>query len=178
MNKPIFRNAPRMFRGFTLTELVMVITLTLLLSATAIGGLIGMKSWRAAAAVRRVNEEILYARNLAVLTGRRTLWACDLANQTYEIRQEAAARGGALDAQPLPHPLTGAAWNVALAELAAGLSISAMDGGDNGRIGFDTAGVPSGAAGNALKDNVQVKFTNQMRITVFSGSGLCEIERP
>ena len=81
-------------RGFTLVELVMVIVLTLILTSVSIKGLQGITAWRSAAAVQRVQADVLYARNQALLSTRRTVCVFDPSSHTYEIQQEAAPGSG------------------------------------------------------------------------------------
>jgi prepilin-type N-terminal cleavage/methylation domain-containing protein len=89
-------------RGFTLVELSLVIVLTLILTSVVIHGLRGIGSWRAAAAIGRVQADVLYARDQALLSGRRTLCVFDATSQTYEIKQEAAPASGSISATTSP----------------------------------------------------------------------------
>jgi prepilin-type N-terminal cleavage/methylation domain-containing protein len=165
-NRQITRQA-----GFTLVELVLVIVLTLVLTAASIKGINGVGEWRAAAAVRRVNADITYARNQALLSGRRTLWVLDTGDQTYEIRQEAAPASGAITAASIDHPLTDESWVVTIQDLSSGLAASS----DDPVFGFGSDGTVINSSGSRLTDDVVVTFDNGATITVTAGSGLSQV---
>jgi Tfp pilus assembly protein FimT len=165
-------------RGFTLVESVLVILLTLILTSVALGGLRGVQSWRAAAAVRRVQADLLYARNAALTSGRRTLCVFDLARMTYEIQQESSPGSGAVAATPLEHPVTGAAWSVALSDLAAGLQVRFAPALNPATFGFDAAGLPMRSTGGALGSDLVMTFGGVGTLTIRAGSGLCEVTWP
>lgn len=165
-------------RAFTLVESVLAITLTMILSAAALAGLRGVQSWRAAAAVRRVQADVLYARQAALLSGRRTLCVFDLAKMTYEVQQEASPRTGALVATVLDHPLTSEPWRVALGDLSGGLGVSLAPVLSPSAFGFDATGMPVTSAGSALGSDLVMTFTNRATTTLRAGSGLCEVTWP
>jgi len=165
-------------RGFTLVELVLVIVLTLILTSGAIKGLRGIGLWRSAAAVGRVQADILYARNQALLSARRTLCVFDLQQQTFEIQQESVPTGGAFAATVIEHPLTSAPWRVVLADLASGLSVSSLPDMDNPTFGFGPDGTPLKSTGARVSRDIDVTFNNGARLTIFAGSGLSEVRWP
>lgn len=162
-------------RGFTLTELVLVIVLTLILTSVAIRGLSGLSSWRAAASVRRVQADVLFARNQALLSSRRTLCAFDLGNQTYEIQQESTPASGPITATVIDHPLTDEPWQVALADLSGQMGISSAP---TPTFGFGPDGVPVETSGARVSDDISVVFSNGATLTVLAGSGLSEVSWP
>ncbi|MEW6252977.1 MAG: hypothetical protein AB1716_20255 [Planctomycetota bacterium] len=167
-----------MRRGVTLVELVLVITLTLVLSAAAIGGLRGVQSWRTSAAVRRVQADLDYARSLALLSGRRTLCRFDLAASSYELQQEPQPASGVIQGSPLVHPLDGRAWQVALDDLAAELTVTLQPVLTASAIGYGTDGLPVDANGTAVGQDVRLTFSNGAVLTLRSGSGLSEVTWP
>ena len=156
----------------------MAITLTMILAAMAIGELTGVASWKAAAAVRRVQSDLRYARQAALLSGRRTLCVFDLANASYDLQQEAAPGTGSITALALDHPLTGSPWQVALPDLSPGLGVSFTPTMNPASIGFDAAGRPVTSAGAALTRDLVLEFTTGARLTVRYRSGLCEVTWP
>ena len=161
--------------GFTLVEMVIVIVLTLILTAAAIHGLIGISEWRAAAAVRRVYADVLYARNRALLSGRRTLCVFDAGAGTYELRQESSPASGAISATVIDHPLSGQAWQVALGDLSGGLGISSAP---TPTFGFGSDGMPIDASGVLISGDIDLTFTSGATLTVLAGSGLPEVTWP
>lgn len=164
-------------RAFTLVECVMVIVVTLILTAAAVGGLRGTQTWRASAAVRRVQSDLLYARSAALLSGRRTLCIFDAGQGTYELQQEASPASGVIAGVVLDHPVTDAPWQVALMDLAPGLTLS-LPGLDPTEIGFDTAGMPVNRAGAPLSNDITLTLGGAGTITLCAGSGLCEVSWP
>ncbi len=164
--------------GFTLVELVLVISLTLVLTAGAISGLRGVDTWRASSAVRRVQTDLQYARDLAVLSARRTLCVFDLDSMTYEIRQEPTPGGGAISGNVLAHPLTEQPWEVAVSGLSGGLRITSVSTVDPPTFGFGADGRPLDPAGTALRKDVGIRFSNGAALSVRAGSGLCEVRWP
>ena len=155
-------------RGFTLVEAVMVIVLTTILTAAAIGGLRGTQTWRASAAIRRVQSDLLYARSAALLSGRRTLWVFDANQNSYELQQEASQATGAIAGVALENPVTGTTWHVALNDLATGLTISFSPALNPAEIGFDNAGMPVNRAGAALTTDITMTLgsTSQLYFDV------------
>lgn len=164
--------------AFTLVESVLAITLTMILTAAAIGGLRGVQSWRASTAVRRVQSDLLFARQAALLSGRRTLCVFDLQNKSYEVQQEATPRTGALVASVIEHPLAGVAWRVRLGDLAAGLGVSLSPSLSPSAVGFNATGSPVNSSGTLLASDVVLTFTSGAKLTVRAGSGLCEVAWP
>jgi prepilin-type N-terminal cleavage/methylation domain-containing protein len=162
-------------QGFTLTELVMVIVLTLILAAASIAGLQGIGTWRSAAAVRRVQADVFYARNLALLSSRRTLCVFHTGSDTYEVQQEASPASGSISAAVIDHPLTGEPWQVALPDLCAGLGISSAP---TPTFGFGIDGCPVSMSGSRISSDIDVTFNTGATLTVIAGSGLSEVSWP
>jgi Tfp pilus assembly protein FimT len=165
-------------RGVTLVELVTVIVLTLVLTSVAIGGLVGMRTWRRAAAVRRIHADVLYARHLAMLSSRRTLCVFDTASQTYELRQEAAPASGVVAATVIEHPTSAGPWTVALADLAGDLRVVSVVGVSAATLGFGADGLPIESSGAWVGQDVRIDFDNGAAIEVRRGSGFAEVIWP
>lgn len=165
-------------RAFTLVELVLVISLTLILSAGALIGLRGTQNWRAAAAVRRLQADFTYARSAALLSGRRTLCAFDAGNGAYEIQQEASPGSGAITGVTLTHPATGQPWRVVLANLASGLQVDVSPATSRAFFGFEVTGMPVDSSGAALTRDLVLTCRPGGVLTLRAGSGLCEVSWP
>jgi type II secretory pathway pseudopilin PulG len=89
------RSRLRQPSAFTLVEAVLAITLTMILTAAAIGGLVGVQAWRGSSAVRRFEGELLYAHSAALLSTRRVM--CVLSNGTsYALQQETTPDTGSV----------------------------------------------------------------------------------
>ena len=162
-------------RAITLVELVVTISLTLILAAVSVGGLVGVQTWRAASAVRRVHADLSYARARAMLSSCRTLCTIDTGSQSYELRQEAQPGTGKIDGQLLTHPLREADWRVSLADLGGGLTMDKVQGLKGGALGFGAEGLPLQASGQVITKDVHIRFSTGARIVVHGGSGFCEL---
>ncbi len=165
-------------RAFTIVELVLVITVSVILSAVAIGGLLGYDSWRSAAAVKRIQADLLYARQLAMQSQRRTLCVFDTGAQTYALQQEATPGSGAVTGASLTHPLTEANWSVAMSGLSASLTVSSVSGASGNTFGFDANGMPIESTGAAVSGDVDVTFSDGVKLRVAQHTGIAEIIRP
>ncbi len=177
------RRPERFARGtarcaFTLMEMVAVMTLSMILAGIAVGSLRGAGEWRSAAAVRRVRSDVLYARHLAVLSGRRTLCTFDAAKNTYELQQETTPSSGPIDASTLNHPLTNEPWLIDAQALAPGLGISKVPSAKGGAVGFSAAGMPIDLGGDVLGADQTVTFSSGAILTISAGSGICEVSWP
>lgn len=165
-------------RGFTLVESIMVIVLTMILATVALAGLRGTQTWRASAAVGRVQSDLLYARSAALLAGRRTLCVVDTVQNVYTLQQEASPATGAIVGVVLDHPVTGTPWRVALGDLATGLTISFSPALNPTEIGFDATGMPINRAGTPLANDIAMRLGSTGTVTLRAGSGLCEVSWP
>ena len=164
--------------AFTLVELVAVIVLTMILTAASIEGLRGVSAWRTAAGIRRVEADLRYARDTALLSGRRTACVFDLTDQTYELRQETTPGTGSLSAAALDHPTTYQPWIVSIGDLASGLAIATLPNVQNSAIGFDGDGMPIRLTGARYSSNLSVNFNDGSSLCVYAGSGLSEVVWP
>ncbi|HUU97941.1 MAG TPA: hypothetical protein VM487_19565 [Phycisphaerae bacterium] len=165
-------------RAVTLVELVLVIVLTLILASVAIGGLKGVQTWRAAAAIRRIHADLTYTRNLAMISSRRTLCTFDSSADSYEIRQEAVPSQGQITGSLVQHPLTGQSWSVLLADLGGAVAIDTVTGVSDESLGFGGDGMPLDALGQPVTGDVTVGLSNAAEIVVYRGSGLSEVVWP
>ena len=165
-------------RALTLVELVVTISVMMILTAVSVSGLVGMRTWRAGAAVRRVHADLAYARARAMLSSRRTICEFDLKAQSYELQQEAKPVTGKISGSVLAHPLKDEDWRVTLAELGGGLTVSAISGASGDEVGFSPQGLPVNRSGKVITKDVQVRFSNGAQIVIHGGSGLCEVSWP
>ena len=165
-------------RGVTLVELVLTISITLILSSVAIGGLVGVQSWRAASAVRRIHADLSYARASAMLSTRRTLCAFDLSKHSYELRQEPQPATGTINGKLMRRPLDDQPWRVKLADLGGDVRLVDLPGSKKNAFGFGADGLPVQASGKLLGKDIRIRFTSGAEIVVRTGSGLCELVWP
>ncbi len=163
-------------RAFTLAELVLVIVLTAILSAGALGALRGLGTWRDAAALKRLVSDIRHARGLAMYTGRRTMVVFDLTAQSWRIEQEAQPASGAFSGRTITNPQTFEPWVVRLGDIASRLRIASLSNMPRGRIGFGPDGLPIDASGNLPQRSAIVTLSSGQQVMIYSGSGLCEVK--
>lgn len=161
-------------RALTLMELALTLVVILVLAGAAVGAVKGAATWRRTGGVKRVAADLTYARDLALLTGCRTLWSFQAASQSYTLRQESSPATGALGGTALVDPLTGAAWNVALAGLG-GLAISGITGTPDSAVGFSPEGTPLRTSGASVSASIQITLSNGAVLTVDRGSGLAGV---
>jgi Tfp pilus assembly protein FimT len=169
-------------RAFTLVESIMVIVITMILTAASFAGLRGVQTWRATAAVRRVQSDLLYARSAAMLSGRRTLCVFDTSQNRYTLQQEAnpppAGSPVAIVGVTLEHPVTGSTWQVALNDLANGLTMTFPSGFTPTEIGFDVSGLMCRRMGSTMGKDVTLTLGSAGTVTVRGSSGLSEVSYP
>jgi len=165
-------------RAVTLVELAAVIAITLILTASAVAGLVGMQQWQRAAALRRVQADLAHARDLAILSSRRTLIVLHASPPSYEVQQEADPGSGAISGSALTHPLTGEPWVVAPQDLGGGLTLAWTIPGGATSFGFAADGRPVSAAGVPLAADVQATANNGAEVIVRDGSGVSEVNWP
>ncbi len=163
-------------RAWTLSELVLVIVLTAVLAAGALGALRGLGRYRDAAAEKRLVDDLRHARGLAMFTGRRTMVVFDLGAQSWRIEQEHHPGTGYFAGSTIVHPHTFAPWEVRLPQIAATLRIVSLSNAPNRHIGFDADGLPIDHAGNNLRRSPTISLSNGRTLVVYSGSGLCEVK--
>lgn len=168
----------RMRRGLTLVELVLTMAIALILATVAISGLVGVQSWRASSAVRRIGADLAYARATAMLSSCRTLCTFDLKAQRYTLEQESQPGTGKIAAQVLTHPLNDAPWNVSIADLGGGTHLNTLSGVSNNGLGFGADGCPLQPNGKPLTQDARLRFAGGVEIVVRGGSGVSEIIWP
>ena len=164
-------------RAFTLVEAVLTITIALLLTGGAIGGLAGVQTWLGLSAVRRFQADMLYAHNAALLSNRRVMCVVS-AGTSYQLQQEATPGTGTVVSTVLQHPLTGQPWQVALGDLASGLSVTLQPTLTPAEFGFGADGRLIAHSGSVLTSDLVLTFSNQAVATLRTVSGLCEVQWP
>lgn len=165
-------------RALTLVELVVTISVAGILIAASIGGLMGVQTWRAASAVRKIQADLSYARARAMLSERRTLCTFNTGAQRYELAQEPQPATGTIKAQIMPRPLDDEPWRVRLANLGGGIELKGLSGLNNGELGFAADGCPVGASGKPIGKDARIRFSSGAQIVVRAKSGLSEIIWP
>jgi Tfp pilus assembly protein FimT len=127
------RRVPVKLGGFSLTELLIMMTVMVIIVAVAIP-LMGSSNYSVArAAARRVASDLQYAQDTAIATQKDITVAFDVDSESYSLSNESGA---------LIHPITNNAYAIDFRtqkELSH-LDIVSMFGG--GSVTFDSAGIP------------------------------------
>ncbi|MGD8451488.1 MAG: type II secretion system protein [Phycisphaerae bacterium] len=165
-------------RALTMVELVLTMSIALVLATVAISGLVGVQSWRASTAVRRIGADLAYARATAMLSSCRTLCTFDVAGQQYTLEQEPQPASGKIAAKPLTHPLSDAPWQVSITDLGGGTHLDDVSGLAGSALGFGADGCPLQPDGKPLTKDARLRFAGGVEIVVRGGSGVSEIIWP
>ena len=173
----VARSRLRQPSAFTLVEAALAITLTLILTAAAIGGLVGVQAWRGSSAVRRFQADLLYARDAALLSTRRVMCVLS-AGTSYQLQQESTPGTGNVVSAILQHPMTDQPWQVAFGSIASGLSLTVQPALNPTEFGFGTDGRLISRNGGAQPSDVVLTFNKGAVVTLRTGSGLCELRWP
>lgn len=165
-------------RGLTLVETLLTLSMAAILGAASIGGLMGVQTWRATSAARRVHADIAHARTAAMLSQCRTLCTFDVGAGRYALAQESVPGSGKIDGPAMKQPLNDLDWQVSLADLGGAVALKKITGVPDDALGFDGAGRPVRGTGKPIKNDVHVQLSTGAEVVIYAGSGLCEIKWP
>lgn len=165
--------------AFTLIELLAVLICTAVLAAAAAPALSGLASGRCAAAARRVQLDLAWARQRAMSSGATHWVSFSTAGQTYSVQGENPASPGKAGAVTLPDPATNAPMVVRLnlGEFT-GVLLTAVALGGGTEVGFDRLGRPLTPAGSPLAADGTISLTGGHVVRVLTGSGLATRSGP
>lgn len=160
--------------GFTLVELVVVMTLAVVMTAIAIPSLIRTTSSRASAAARMLTKDINFARSWSISTGRKSWIVLSTSPSNYTLVGEPPGTVGRVSAVAIADPVTGqdVARTLNTGDFAA-IQITAVTvpGGGN-EVGFDWQGRPFGAAGTILPSDASITLSGGRSVTIGASTGL------
>lgn len=166
-------------RAFTLVELLAVLLCAAILAATAAPALSGLGSARCAAAARRVQTDLAWARQRAMSSGATHWVAFSTAAQTWTVRAEDPAAPGKAGALTVTDPATGSPTlaRLNLGEFA-GVELTSVSIAGAAEVGFDRLGRPLSASGSPLAADGVVTLTGGHTVRVLVGSGLVTRSAP
>lgn len=162
--------------GFTLIEMIAVITVIGIIAAVTAPTLSGLDSSRLHSAVSQVRRDLLLARHVAVATGMRTWVVFDVDANAYEVLQEPSGNPGRGAREPLTDASTGRAWRNSLSEGGFGsarLSSVSIAGAEE--VGFDFRGRSLAADEGLLQEDGEIAFEDTDRtVTIRARTGHVE----
>lgn len=161
-------------RGFTLSELAVVLAVIAILAGLAVPSL----GWLAGAehdvATTRTRNALIFAQRWAVATRRATWAEFDLSGDALELFAEGSAGAGAGSRVPLLDPLTRDPYRLEFASSAAGFASVRL--GDTEGLRFDPEGAPSSADGSALTEDGRVQMDGGDVVRIVRDTGLVLVE--
>lgn len=158
--------------GFTLPEMIAVITITAILAATAAPSMLNVGSTRSAAAARSLVRDLTFARQRSIATGTRHWVVFNTTAQTWSILIESTTSPGRAGATALNDVATGRSFSQALnADPFNGVTMTSVSIGSGSEVGFDWRGKPLNSSATALAADGTVTLTGGRVITIRAGSG-------
>ena len=168
------RGRPGEGRGFTLPELIVVLTVTATIAAVVVPSLSSIGSTRRAAAARMIVRDLTYARERALETGTRTWVVFSPGTNSYSVLAENPAspgRAGAITMQDPANPGRTYVQYLNVGEYPGVLLVSASING-GAEVGFDWLGRPLNNTEVPLSANGTITLTGPVTVTIQRGTGL------
>jgi prepilin-type N-terminal cleavage/methylation domain-containing protein len=163
----------RFASGFTLIELIAVMTIVAIMGAIAVPSLSSISQMRERSSARQLLRDLTFARQRSMATGARTWVVFDLSAQTWSLQVEDPLQPGRANAQPLDDPTGSTAYVVSLgAEQSAGVQLASADFDGDPEVGFNRLGEPLNRAELPLGTPGLVAFSGGSAITVSPGCGV------
>lgn len=165
--------------GFTLVELIAVISLLAVVAAVCVPSLASMGQTRAAAAARQLLHDLSYARESAQTTGLTHWVAFDVAGNRYSLAAETAGSPGHAGALAITDPATGNTYSQFLGSAEfVGVSLTSVSFSSTSEVGFDAIGRPLSASASPLNTQGSVLLTGGHGITIEPGTGCIQLVIP
>jgi prepilin-type N-terminal cleavage/methylation domain-containing protein len=161
-------------RGFTLTELVVVLVLTSVLAGVSVTSLNGLGSSRQNVAATRVRTAMVYAHEWAMDSGNDTWVAFDTTNDLVSVFVEDPGNPGKAGRLAMTDPLTHSPMTIQLG--ADGAGVDSADLGGTDEVHFDTLGIPRDSAGTILAADGTVGITGGITLRVTKNTGLVTVD--
>ncbi len=167
--------APKRGRGFSLIELVAVMTVAAILAAVAVPSMMSTGSMRRRSAAAQVARDLRLARELGCTTGRTAWLVFDTTAQTYALMQEPMGTPGRGLSVAWTDPATGRAFQQSMNTGDwVGVTIDSVSLGGGSWIGFDRLGRPLAFSETQLTGTAQVVL-GAVTILVEPGTGRVEV---
>jgi prepilin-type N-terminal cleavage/methylation domain-containing protein len=136
------KNTFRLYRGFTLVELIVVVFILAIAALVAVPMFSSAADIQVRATANRIAADLDYARGLAITRQKNYAVVFDSGNESYEICD--AATG-----DPITNPLDNKSFTVNLANdsRTGGVKIDLVEGATDDTITFNYLGSPSSLTG-------------------------------
>lgn len=158
--------------GFTLPELIVVMTITAIMAASAAPSLLNLGSTRSAAAARQLVRDLTFARQRSIATGTRHWVVFNTSAQTWSVLIENTASPGRAGATALNDFATGRPFvqTMNTAPFTA-ISLTAVSIAGSNEVGFDWRGKPLNASEAALSTDGTITLTGSRTVTIKANTG-------
>lgn len=171
------RRARLIGRGFSLIELIAVMTIAAILAGIAVPAMTSTGTMRRRIAAAQVARDVRLAREIAMTTGRTTWVAFDLAAEEYEIRIEPFGNPGRAQAVAWADPATGHAFRQRLnIGEWSGIQIETAMFGGGTWVGFDRLGRPRTHSESDLQTTGRVRIESGSAIEIEPETGRIEVQ--
>lgn len=160
--------------GFTLIELIVVMTIAAILAAVAVPTLSNLGGTRKSVAARVIVRDLAYARERSMETGTRAWVVFSTGTNSYSVLWEDPANPGRAGATALSDPaLTGKTYVQYLnTGEFAGVTLASAVFDSGSEVGFDWVGKPLNNTSASLSANGVVTLTGGTTVTVQAATGL------
>lgn len=158
--------------GFTLIELIAVMTITAILAVVSVPALTSLSQTRAAGAAVDLHRSMTFARQHAVSTGTGTWVVFNVGGNNWSVLKEDPLAPGRAGASLMTDPSRGQDYVETLnSDTTAGVSLVSATFDAGSEIGFDWLGRPLNASENDLVAAGTVTLTGNHQVTVEAETG-------
>lgn len=165
--------------GFSLIELIAVIVILAILAATAVPAISHYTERNAAAATNELHDNLAYARQRALATGRHVWIRFEIGANRWSLFEENPDQPGNANATPILDPATGLAMTTQLgAAPFATVNLNGAQFDGDSEVGFDWLGRPLNGNDLPLQNTGTVQLTGNRRVHVTPDTGRIEIIMP
>lgn len=166
---PFCQNRAANERGFTLVELIIVLTIASILAAVFVARFdTAHESLQFDGMIRKIAADVRYAREMALTGGQGTRVYIEQGNNRYSLRWA--------DGVYMTNPMGGGNFVVDLGHGDFGSVQITSTAFSNGRLDFTRAGLPRNAGAQFSGKLNLITLNNQKRITITANTGLVSIE--
>ncbi|MGB0951609.1 MAG: pilus assembly FimT family protein [Planctomycetota bacterium] len=160
--------------GFSLVELMLMLTVIGILSGVAVASLNGLTSSQQDVAAARVRSAVIHAQLWAISTGDSTWVQFDAGSDLVRLYCEDEGNPGKANRVAMLDPLTRSAMEIHLGNDSSG--ITSVDFDTTAEVQFDAQGLPYDADGALLTSDGVVGFTGGATLRVTRNTGYIKLD--